>query len=78
MRKLLRIWNRLKRQLRSLIIKIGMKKPINWKDELKVFLGIMEAIADVRDETADTATSDSPTKRRSEKPERQRRFRRKE
>lgn len=80
MGKLLRIWNRLKRQLRSLIIRIGMKKPINWKDELQIFLGIMEAIADVRDEAAtDTDTSDSPdNKRRSERSKRKRRTRHKE
>lgn len=74
MGKLLRIWNRLKRQLRSLIIKIGMNKPINWKDELQIFLGIMEAIADVRDEATDTDTSDSSTNDRK-RPKRKRRFR---
>lgn len=47
--RLLRIWNRLKRLLRGLIIKTGMGKPIDWAKSFAEFMGILEAVADVQD-----------------------------
>jgi hypothetical protein len=49
--KSLQIWIRLKRQLRSLIIRIGTNKPIDWKYELNEFLMIIIAITKIRNKT---------------------------
>ena len=57
--KLLGLWNQIKRQLRSLIIKVGMKKDVDWKDELDRGIDILEDIADVRDSVPES-TTDSP------------------
>lgn len=60
--QLLKIWNRLKRLLRGLIIKTGMKKPIDWARTFAEFMGILESLADVQDATErempDTPDSD--------------------
>ncbi len=53
---LLGIWRRLKRQLRSLIVRIGLKKPISWMAEFTGFMGILESLADARD----AATTQAP------------------
>lgn len=47
--RLLRIWNRLKRQLRSILIRTGTGKPIVWADEFREFMAILKAVADVQD-----------------------------
>ncbi len=49
--QLLGVWNRLKRQLRSIILRTGQKKPIKWMGELNEMLGIVNATLDARDET---------------------------
>lgn len=54
---LLGVWRRLKRQLRSLIIRIGLKKPISWMAEFVGFMGILESLADARDVAQDTPDS---------------------
>ncbi len=65
--QLLLIWNRLKRLLRGLILKIGMGKAIDWAKTFAEFMGIMESVADVQDGMeksgqvpGDTPDSDPP------------------
>ena len=57
--QLLGIWMHLKRWLRSLLFAVGMKKTINWREELDEMLEIVNDTLDVQQE-AQAPNSDPP------------------